>query len=362
MKFKIIILILILGCASPAFSDFGFEFQISENFTDNLLLDAEALKDSYTSTTAILHYYPIQQVKLNLTGEYVYYSDLVDLGNIMTAAGITIIPTSLESKIGMFLSANYTSRNYRDFFSPYNTVDIDLLNSLSYNLGSTTQIRAGISFNSTKFVNSDQGDKESINLFTGLNMTPFGSNSIDIETGWSFADYTFIDYESIWGYPQRLQEIQGDLTSFYISPRFSRPLGKRLGIGLTYTYSKFLGDDDPVVYSYASGLLSPWASVFEGNSFTISLKCFPLRKLILSAGYGFWDKKYLRTLYLVDIIQNREDDLSRYLLSLSWPMPSRGSLYIEPSIQLKITNSTSSIILHDYSDVAVNVGLLFRWQ
>jgi len=362
MKIKFILLALILGCASPAYTDFGLEFQISENFTDNLLLDSAELKDSYSSTTAILHYYPIPQIELKLNGEYVYYSDLVDLGNVMAGTGVTVIPTSSDSKIGLFLSANYTSRNYRDFFSPYNTDDIDVLGSFSFNLGSTTQMRAGISFNSTKFVNSDQGDKQSLNLFTGLNITPFGSNSFDIETGWSFADYTFIDYESIFGYPQRIEEIDGDLTSFYISPRFSRPLGKRIGISLTYTYSNFLGDEDPVVYSYASGLLSPWASVFQGNSFTISMKCYPLRKMVISAGYGFWDKKYLRTLYLVDIVQNREDDLSRFLLSLSWPMPSRGSLYIEPSLQLKITNSTSSIRLHDYSDVAVNVGFLFRLQ
>ena len=362
MKIKYIILALLIGCATPAFADFGLEFQLSQNFTDNLLLDSAELKDSYSSSTAILHYYPTSQMELKLTGEYTYYSELVDLGNVMAGAGITFIPTSKDSRITVFLSANYAARNYRKFFEVYNTVDIDILSSLSYRLGKAAQLRAGISSNRTEFVNSEEGDKESLNVFTGLNMTPIGSNSLDIETGWSFADYTFIDYESIFTYPQRIVEMDGNLTSFYLSPRFSRPLGKRAGISMTYTYSNFLGDDDPVVYSYASGLLSPWASVFEGNSITVNFKCFPLRKLIVSAGYGFWHKKYMRSLYILDIVQSRKDDLSKYMLSASWPMPSRSGLYLEPSIQLKITNSTSSLEIYDYSDVSVNLGFLIRFQ
>ena len=312
---------MIISCVSPALADIGMELQLAQNFTDNLLLDSAELKDSYSTSTAIIHYYPFSQFEVNLTGEYTYYSDLVDLGNVMLGAGVTFIPTSPKSKYTVYLSANYASRNYRELFDVYNTADIDIIGSLSYQLSSRAQLRGGVSLNKTEFVNSEQGDKESLNVFTGLNITPFGSNSIDLETGWSFADYTFIDYESIWGYPQRLIELDGNLTSFYFSPRFSRPLGRRAGISMTYTYSNFLGDEDPVVYSFSSGLLSPWASVFEGNSITVSLKCFPLRKLIFEAGYGFWDKKYLRTLYLVDVIQDREDDLSRYLLSVSWPMP-----------------------------------------
>ena len=362
MKIKYLILALIIGCLTPAFADIGLEFQISQNFTDNLLLDSAELKDKYTSTTAVFHYYPLSQVELNLNGEYTYYSKLVDLGNVMGGAGVTVIPTSKDSRITVFLSANYAARKYREYFEVYNTVDIDIMSSLSYRLFRATQLRAGVSSNRTEFVNSEEGDKESISVFTGLNTTLFSSNSLDIETGWSFADYTFIDYESIFGYPQRIEEVEGNLTSYYLSPRFSRPLGRRAGFSLTYTYSNFLGNEDPVVYSYSSGLLSPWASVFEGNSFTASLKWFPLRKLIVEAGYGFWHKRFLQTLDLPDRVSKRKDDLSRYLLSLSWPMPSHGSWYVEPSIQLKITNNTSSQKLYDYSDVAVNVGFLIRMQ
>jgi hypothetical protein len=210
------------------------------------------------------------------------------------------------------------------------------------------------------FINSEQADKEILGVFSGLNISFLGKNSLDMEAGYSFAQLRAIDTATIYTYPQHIEEYDGDLKSFYFSPRYSRPLGKKVGLAITYYFAQFLGDDDPVVYSYSTGLLSPWASVWEGNSITMNLKSYLMPKMIMTAGLGYWNKLYIRTLRVPDWLEERKDDLSRYFFGFSWPMPSAGGIYFEPSLQINFSNCTSSLKLYDYSDFAVTVGFLIR--
>jgi len=360
MRYLLIGIFITVFFVFPAYADFGYEVKLSGSVTNNLISDSSELYDSYSTTSAALKYYPFAQLELNLKSEYNYYSNLVGLGNIMGGAEITWIPTSQSSPLALYFNAGYDNRSYRESFSVYNTNVYNGMGSISYRLARRAQVRAGITYEQTEFDNSEGADKEIYGFMFGANVTFLGSNSLDIESGYSFADFISVDEVSIMSWPQVLEETDGDLKSFYISPRYSRPLGSKLGMNLTYTYLSFVDFDDPVVYSYSTGFLSPWASVWDGNSVALNLKSYHIPKMIITAGGGYWNKRLLRTLELPDRIVTREDDYSRYYIGLSWPMPSRSGAYLEPSIQLDIINNTSTDRLYDYSTFSVVVGLTFR--
>jgi hypothetical protein len=279
----------------------------------------------------------------------------------MGGAGITIIPTSQNSPISFYISGDFNNRSYRDAFRDFNTNEWEIVSSLGYTVINSFRLRAGVSFESTDFVNDEDADKESYQIFSGFNLSLPGSNSLDLEFGHSFANYNFIDTSTIFTFPQALEEFNGDLKSFYISPRFSRPLGNRAGFNITYSYSEFTDEEDKVVYAYSSGFLSPWASVWAGKSVTVNLKAYPFREMIATAGFGYFTKTYLNSLELKYILHDRHDYQRSWYISLSWPMPSRMGLYIEPSLQVSFTNNSSTYRLYDYKNLTGVIGFTFRY-
>jgi len=360
MKSIICICLILVAISVASHADIGFEVQVGQSYTGNLLLDSSNFQDSYYNTNVNLHYYPFPIAEISLKSEYTYYGELIGLGNIRSGAGITLIPTRAESPASFYISANWEKLDYRQEFDVYNTNDIDILSSLGYRLGDKVQLRAGISYKNTKYINSDVADKESYEFFAGGNFTLFGSNSLDLEGGYSYAKSRFIDEASLNIFPVEPKEEPGNLKSFYISPRFSRPLGGKTGMSISFAYAQFLGDYDPVVYSYATGFLSPWASVWEGNSITLKLKSYLIPKTIINAGAGYWNKNFLRMFEFPDRVKTREDDLSRYYISFSWPVPSRSGMFFEPTLQIEFSNCTSSHRLYDYSNFSVTLGATIR--
>jgi len=360
MRLSIISGLILIALFGSLHADYGFVVQIGQNFTGNLLLDSSGLNDSYSNTNLSFDYYPLPFLKANLKTEYTYYSKLTGLGNLLGGGGITLIPTSAESPLSLYLTADFTRRGYRTEFKVYNTDDYDALASLGYQLSPAIQLRTGISYKNKTYTKSDVADKESFEIFAGANFTFLGSNSLDLEAGYSYAKSKFIDTMSLYVWPIEITEDDGNLKTYYISPRFSRPLGFKTGMNITFTYTKFLGDDDHVVYSYSTGFLSPWASTWEGNSVSINLKSYLIPNMIVSIGGGYWNKYFLRMFEFPDRIRTRDDDLSRYYLSISRPIPTNSGLFFEPSLQLDISNCTSSHKLYDYSSYSIIVGLTIR--
>jgi len=355
--FSIIILLLLV---SPAYSDFGLEFSTGQTFTDNLLLDSSDISDSYSTTSASIHFYPVSHADVTLIGEYNYYSEIIGLGSILSGAEISIIPLSENSPLILYLSGKFTNRSYRKAFRGYNTNDVNVTTSLAYKFADALQVRAGFNLKNTIYINAEDVDKEITDLFTGIYFTLPGSNAFDIEGGYSTANIEAIDTSTIYTFPQVLEMTDSKLKKFYISPRFSRPLGRKNGISITYSYSEFVDFENPLVRSYSTGFLSPWASVWDGSSLLISLKSYVIPKVKLTAGYGSWNKRYLNTLEGLDFIQEREDDVNRYFLSASWPMPTASSLFLEPSIRIDYTDSVSSQKLYTFKGFSTIISISVR--
>jgi hypothetical protein len=362
MRLSLLAGLILIALSGGLNADYGFEVQIGQNFTGNLLLDSSGLYDSYSNTNLSFDYYPLPFLKANLKTEYTYYSKLTGLGNLLGGGGITLIPTSAESPLSVYLTANFTRRSYRTEFKVYNTDDYDFLTSLGYQLSPAVQIRTGISYKNMTYIKSDVADKESYEIFAGANLTVFGSNSLDLEAGYSRAKSKFIDSIILHLPPDPTEIIWEDenLKSFYISPRFSRTLGLKTGMNITFTYTEFLGNDDLKVMSYQTGFLSPWASVWEGNSVSANLKSYLIPNMIVSLGGGYWNKTFLKMFEFPDRFKMRDDDLSRYYLSISRPIATNSGLFFEPSLQLDISNCTSTHKLYDYSSYSIVAGLTIR--
>lgn len=360
MKLTTFTLIFLLVSMAGANADFGLELQLSQNATENLLSDSTEISDFYSANRMTLSYYPVPQAEIRMTSEYNYYTDLVGLGSIAGGGGFTVIPTTENSRFNFYFSGDFVSRSYRDAFSDFNTNDLDLVASVGYSASRYLRFRSGISYENSNYIHDDDADKESYQLFGGLNFSFLGKNSLDLEFGYAFANYNFIDSSTIFTYPQKLERFNGDLRSIYISPRFSRPISKRIGFNIVYSYSEFSDAGDKIVFDYSSGYLSPWASVWAGNSVTVNFKAFPFRDLVATAGFGYFSKNFLESLQLPFILLGRHDYQRSWYLGLSWPFTSHGGIFIEPSLQVRYTNNSSSRLLYNYNDLLAVVGMTFR--
>lgn len=228
-----------------------------------------------------------------------------------------------------------------------------------------------------RYVNADSidADYEQYELFTGFNLVVYGSNSLDIETGWGFTSFTFIDDAlKFFDYVHPKASLRdGRFRSFYVSPRFSRPLGSKTGISVTYTYRHFTGADHSVVLGYGTGFLSPWASVFDGSSISAQLKSYLIPRMVVSAGAGYWDKTYLKTMERVfneaysgwewpapNVVKPRKDYFTRWYFSIQRPVAFGASGILEPTVTVEYSHNCSSLDTYDYSGTTISAGLVYR--
>ena len=255
-----------------------FEIGLNGGYTDNLLSDSSNVVDRYSTSSATARFYPNNKLELRATGEATFYSSQVGLSNKLARAGATFIPLNPESRFSIYVSGEFDLRRYRSQFDRFNTNNVDSRIAFGLRLAPTTNLRWGFRLQSTEYLGSSSGDKLSLESYAGVNATFLRNNSFDFEIGYGVMDYRFIDpaLEYIDIEQPEAALTGGKLRSLYLSPRLSRPLGRRTGVNLTFTYHRFLGDDDRIVYGSSVGLLSPWTSVWEGTYIAASLKSYLL--------------------------------------------------------------------------------------
>lgn len=383
-----LLLALFLAVTSvSAAIDYNLEANLNGGYTDNLFKDSSDRKDTYSIGNISLNIYPFPIGEINFTGEYTYYGDLFELSNFRYSGGITIIPTGDSSKTSLYINANFDGRKYRQesldlTTTDFNSKDLVSLISLGREISPAFRLRTGFSFKMTGFENDEVKDKFIYEFFMGGNTALFGSNSLDLEAGYRFGNYDYVDSST--GGIRRLEPNEpysyltdGRIKSFYISPRFSRPLGGKTGLSITFSNRSFIDPDkEAVVFGHSTGLLSPWSSDYEGQAVLLNIKSYFVPKLIINAGAGYWNKTYLNTLEdelvvdpffggTVNILstvysEERNDEQTRFYLSIQLPIPTRSGFFIEPSLQIDYTNNTSSIEVYDYSNVSIITGVNIR--
>jgi hypothetical protein len=376
--FLALVLLIVLP-ATYVFADIKMDFATNGGYTSNLLSDSSGNEDSFSSTKVSLRVYPHSTTEINLDNNYTYYSKYYNLSNFTGGFGLRFIPTGKRSLFSMLFSLNFSARVYRDYFLEFNNDNYDALFSAGYNWRGIL-IRSGVSYNSNRYHNPAipdslsydslvVSDKNTFKLFAGTNFSLLNSISIDFEGGYAYMNYTRFRDTIRYVNPSPFKPIDSFMTgdrleSYYFSPRVSGQLGKKVGLNVTYNYRKFTNKRDKVVYGPGTGWISPWASVYDGQSITAGLKTFYLPGFIINSGIGYWDKTFFRTIEetgtLIKRANKRRDFQTRFYLTVQRPIPLKSGTIMEPYLQFDYSDNKSTYKLYDYSSLSVTAGLTIK--
>lgn len=370
----LIISLLFFGTSAARVNVLG-DFSITAGLTDNLLTDSSDVKDSFSSYSGTIRAYALPYLELNANTNYTYYGDFYNLSNLNTGVGFIMIPTKEESPFSLYLASDFSGLRYREEFSAFDNNTFVSSISAGYRWTPGFATRVGLSWRSTAYISSDSGDKESWELFTGFNYTPFGSNSVDFEIGFGSARYSYIPVKS-WGPPYELvfdvsspEDLLsgGSLKSLYVAPRFSRPLGFKTGMSVSYTYRTFMKTEDGLVFGSSVGLLSPWTSVWEGGSITANVKSYIIPTVTFSAGFGYWEKTFLSTLddyfpvegFAIIIPIGHVDNQRKMYMQLQRPIGTPVGV-LQPVLRMDYVNNGSTNALYEYSGFSYSLGISYQ--
>lgn len=382
---RLLVLIIAILVAAASGSAVGqnsilADFSISGGYTENLLNDSSDIGDSFSSYTGKVRFYPFPALEVSGRTGYTYYGDQYNLSNFDGGVGVVYIPTRDESPFSLYVAANFDGRRYRQEFQAFDENSFDATVSAGYRVSPTLATRIGIVMRSTAYISSESGDKSSWEAFTGVNFTPYGRNSLDVELGYGTARYNYIRLRSPdppWDYlidvpgPESLLR-GGGLQSLYLAQRYSRPLGFKTGLNITYMFRTFMNSEDGLVYGASIGLLSPWTSVWEGHSITINLKSFLIPTVMLTTGAGYWEKTFFSTVEGQDVLPYLEDtfiiivrpvgraDVQRkFYLQLQRPVSTPLGV-LQPNVRVDYVDNDSTNDLFDYSGFSISVGLSYQ--
>jgi len=365
--------VCILLLAVLARADYDIVAGVNGGYIGNLYLDSNDVEDLYSTTQASFKYYPLSQIEIDLTGAYTYYSKKFDLSNFLYSGKITFIPTSEESPFSVYLSGAYDNVQYREKREDIDNNNSRWIASIGYKLASAVYLRTGSRLTATRYPHSEDidADHEKYELFAGINLSLLNANSVDIEAGLGRIDFVFLDPDAEiykpYGLPAEM--LEGSLRSYYISPRFSRPLGSRTGLSVSYTYRQFANPDEVIIFGFSTEFLSPWASIYEGSSVTVKLKSYLIPRMVFTTGAGYWDKTYLATLekwinpaYGGEEWRQfeRQDYFTRLYISLQRPVSFGVSGMLEPTVTVAYSHNNSTDEGYDYSGTTVSVAIVYR--
>ncbi|UCG62412.1 MAG: hypothetical protein JSV52_03760 [Candidatus Zixiibacteriota bacterium] len=345
----------------PTYAEVVPEVSFSGGYTDNLFNDSSSIDDGYTAVSPNLKIYPSATTEIALSGSYTSYFDNSDLSSIYGTAAITFIPSLKESKLNVLLSADIAGRSYGELYEPYSYWGADVNALFNYRLVSGIIIRGGASAGTTKFPNSILGASEGIGCFGGLNFTPVGSNSVNLEAGLSLQRYvTGLDSVETGGPRHPSYIVEGEKSSFhvaYFEARYSRPFGIRTGVNALITSRWIVEEPDSTLDGFSVDYLSPWSSLWGGQSFGANIKNFPGGDFIIESGFTLFFKEYSQDYES----QKRDDDRVSVYFQVQRPFSTGSGMLIKPMLQLHWVNNSSSVSRYDYSYYDVQFGISLRF-
>ncbi|MEE9443164.1 MAG: hypothetical protein V3V99_10925 [candidate division Zixibacteria bacterium] len=371
----------------------SFDFSASTKSSSNLLQDSSTTYDAFSITSATVEYIPLPSLKVSISGRQTYYRETIGLSNIFGRINVTYIPLSEKSRFSLYLNANINGRKYHNDFSGVDNNFGGAVLIAGYQLNPRLYIRGGISYRSTVYINTDSDYKRDLDFILGLNAILPGQTSFDFEAGFGRTNYSFKDanltgdgwplsrpdlpepipYDDMW--IKDIPDTKDNLWLLYFSPRLSRSLGKKNGVSITYTAQNFQNYRGGFLWDISTGYLSPWATVWEGQSVLVNIKSFAIRRLIINTGYGYWNKQFLttsnryneqgddRTYWEVRTEdKHREDIVNRFFFSVQLPVKLNHEYLIEPVFNIEHSNNNSNKLLYDFNDYSITTGVSLRFK
>ncbi|UCE25339.1 MAG: hypothetical protein JSU74_04655 [Candidatus Zixiibacteriota bacterium] len=375
----LIAVVTLLLTVIPTYAEVVPEVTFTGGYTDNLFNDSSSLDDTYTAVSPYLKIYPSATTEISLSGTYTSYFDHGDLSNLSGRAGLTIIPDLKNSDLHLMFSGGIGGRSYGDLYEVYNNWGGSLKALFSYAIKNGVMLRGGGSASFSEYTNSISGDNDGVGFLIGLNATPFGSNSVNIEAGYSFHRYV-TEFEIVeTGRGQNsMSSLEGIKNNFQMadfSIRYSRPLGDRTGLSATLSRRLFVEQADSVVYGFTVDYLSPWTSMWEGTSLSARVKHFPGLDFIVESGFAYTDKEYIQSLDVVIlpdpedpeaviedyVLNQRNDERMAVFVKLQRPFSTGSRLMVRPSLQIRWIDNQSTDLRYDYSYPDVQLGVIVRF-
>jgi hypothetical protein len=381
---------LLLAANAAAIDNVDFELNLSGNRTSNLVDDSSETYDGYFVNSARLNLYPIPFGEILVKGEYSYYNRTEAIRNYMLGAGLSVIPIGDTAGTAVQLSFDFETRDYESDSLNFNTTDDwTITTAVGHRLRPTTHIRGGVTFRKKHYSGSDVDDKNTFEIFTGVNLSMFGSSSLDIEAGVILGNLVYVDHiryleESSFPPPRAIRPGQyysdsaasdGSLSELWIAPRYAFRVAEHTGISLSLFHRSFMHlPDNSAIYGF-SVTTSPWSNEYEGNGVTLMVKSYIVPRLILSGGLGYFDRRYIDHLEKVNLnpldpdvrqltiprsVMPREDEQFKGYLAFQLPFTDRRGLFVEPQLQLEYTDNSSTISVYEYTDWTVSLGLTVR--
>ncbi|MBU8933712.1 MAG: hypothetical protein KOO62_06860 [candidate division Zixibacteria bacterium] len=383
-------LLLVVLCGSVS-ADVNLNVGFNRGYDDNLFKDSTDQIAPYSKANASVSYDPFSFLQLKGHQELTYYGRFHDLSNTLWGLNSVWLPTRANTTLSAFIQAGWDMRTYGVSLEGYNSTTIEVKAAAGYQFKENVNYRMGVKVKANRYPSdSTDSDNTQLEFFSGINMTFLGSNSLDIEAGWGNSDYKFVDAliypempEFPSGAPVDADSVltDGDFNSVYISPRFSRPVGSKTGISLIYQYRHFQLSDNAVVLGSSIPFLSPWNAFYDGSSVQLRVKTHLVPRLIISAGAGYWDKTYLRTVELYELLMypdipeitywetrygrldealRREDWQSKLYVEIQRPIKIDNGFMADFSASVQYEDNRSSIDRYDYTCWTILCGVSFK--
>ncbi|MEZ5357260.1 MAG: hypothetical protein R3F48_00425 [Candidatus Zixiibacteriota bacterium] len=341
------------------------ETTIGSGYQGNLFGDSSALGAAYGFGGLALNYYPSGSVRITADGMYTYYNTYEDLSNLIGNLSVTVIPTAETSPFSLTLSGGATTRKFGTVYSLYDQSGASAAADIGYRLSSRIRLLSSAAYAYTDYTESEYGTHSGPEFSAGVNLTIGAANSFAI-TG----VYANRSYEqpalSTQGQGASANTNSENTETFDMSGytfRFSRPLGSRTGLSLSFGQRMLHINNDFAAYGYTIDYLSPWSDLWEGTIAFGNIKHFFPKQVIAELGFSYVDKSF------VDVIEtdgeatetywqnSRDDKQTAVSLAISRAISLDKNKMIKPTVSVSYRRNESTAEYYDYDDIQASLTL-----
>lgn len=368
MRKKIIALlisIIIFSLVPSAWAEINTTFSISGGYQGNLFNDSLSVADSYTSFNSSIRYYPSGLIEIAAYGVYNAYASINDLSHIKSGASVTLIPTSDTSPLSLIFSGAVSQRSFGELFDPYDRNIFSGAAAIGYHIRPALMLKSQASYLAVSYVNSDFGSQDGFDISGSINFTPIGSNAFEIDINFAKNSYeqASLGLES----PQNRQFLTTEnYSTVNYSLRYSRPLGNRTGVNMTFIKRQLDRTNTFAIPGYSIDYLSPWADLWEGSSISATAKHYFPRQISLEIGAIFSMKSYADVMEYSETesntyqISSRDDNYLSIRFSFSKSITMSPNSILLPALEIGYIHNNSTSDLFDYDSPLVTFSMSAR--
>ena len=364
-----LLIVFVIVFATPCSAEVVTTVSLGGGYQGNLFNDSLSIGESYSSIGGDIKLYPSNSVQITGEGTYNAFSSTKDLSNFLGGTSVMFIPTSETSALSVMFTGQLSYRGFGILYELYNRSSAGASGAFGYRLLTSLQIQSRVSYSGTNYLKSDYGSNRGFEVAGGFNLTPYGSNSLAFEVGYSRFTYDLAKYEESGNSnsSQRVTTNSQAYTSTGLSLRYSRPLGERTGISMSFGHRLSQLDDALAITGYSIDYLSPWGELWDGSSISANVKHFFPGQVTVEINGAIYDKAFVDVIesdsLLAEsfLLKSRQDDLATTSITISKAITVGENNLLTPGLNLGYTHSQSTLDEYDYGDISAYFSVKMRF-